>query len=377
MNYFKIIDEVFSEYKGPKFSIELWDGKKRWYGKKIAAHFGLIIKDPITVKKIIAQGSIGFGESFMDGTFDVEGDIEEYLRLRHQFKKVKFSLRLAIAKIISSYNIPKDRKNQIAYHYDLGNDFFSLLLDKKTMSYSAGLFKQKKDTLDQSQQNKLDLLARWIPLPANASILDIGSGWGGFAINAAKKYKWKITGITLSKKQLQFCNQLISKQQLKKLISFNYQDLFSIDTSKKYDAVIMIEALEHVGKKNLDSFFKNIHTITKPNGLFILQFTGRYKPKRVDRWTLKYVFPGGYLPTKDEVITAAQNAGFKVEEVNDDTTDYIKTMTIWIKNLKTNKNKIINKFDLRFYRLWYLWTHGAKVNFELNEMSLFRMRLKK
>jgi len=377
MNYIVVIDKFFNQYRGPKFSIELWDNKKRYYGSGASPSFKLIIKDAATVKKLLSQGSIGFGESFMDESLKIEGDIEAYLRLRHLFKKVQFSPFLAIAKYLANYTIPKDRKYQVAYHYDLGNDFFKMILDNNTMSYSAGLYKKSSEKLANAQDNKIDFICRWLSLPKNASVLDLGSGWGGFALYAAKNYKWHITGYTLSKAQLDYCRNLTKSRYLESLISFEYHDMLTNSPLIKFDGIVMIESIEHVGQKNLVPFFRKIKSFLKKGAPFIIQLTGRYIPKRVDRWTLKYVFPGGYLPTKDELLEVAKDAGFLVEEFRDNTPDYIRTMTEWIKNLEDHQSDIEKMFDRRFYRLWYLWMHGARVNFELGEMSLFRVKLRR
>lgn len=377
MNYIKVIEEIFQQYQGPKFSVQLWDSKKRFYGFGSKENFKLIIKDAFTVQRLLSQGSIGFGESFMDGSLDIEGDIEAYLRLRHNFKKIRFSPLLAFAKFLASQKIPKDRKNQISYHYDLGNQFFGKILDDKTMSYSAGLYKRSSESLANAQQNKLDFICKWFNLPKNSYILDLGSGWGGFALHAAKNYKWHVIGYTLSKAQLNYCRKLIKSNHLEHLISFKYQDMLTNFPSAQFDGIGMIESIEHVGQKNLVPFFHKINSFLKKGAPFIIQMTGRYFPKRVDRWTLKYVFPGGYLPAKDEIFETAKMAGFLIEEFSDDTLDYIRTMTEWIKNLENHQISIEKMFDKKFYRLWFLWMHGAKVNFELAEMSLFRIKLRK
>lgn len=374
MNYIKVVDKIFQQYEGPKFSVKLWDSKERFYGSGRSLNFKLIIKDAPTVQRLLSQGSVGFGESFMDESLKIEGDIETYLKLRHNFKKIRFSPFLALAKLLAGLTIPKNRKDQIAYHYDLGNNFFSMILDNKTMSYSAGLYKKNSESLANAQKNKIEFIYRWLNLPKNASVLDLGSGWGNFALYAAKKYKWQVKGYTLSKAQLDYCEKLIKTNRLNHLISFEYHDMLTNFPSAKFDGIVMIESIEHAGQKNLIPFFHKIKSILKKGAPLILQLTGRYIPKRVDRWTLKYVFPGGYLPAKSEIFEAARNTGFLIEEFRDDTEDYIRTMTEWIKNLEEHQEDIEKMFDKRFFRLWYLWMHGAKVNFELGEMSLFRIK---
>lgn len=377
MNYSAVIDEIFNQFTGPKFLIKLWDGSERSYGTGDHNIFTLTISDERTAKRLLAEGSLGFGESYMEGKIQITGDLEGYLRMRHQFKRVKRSFRLILATFLASRSIPKDRKEQISYHYDLGNDFFQMLLDRETMSYSAGRYEREYEDLGTAQENKLKFISDWMNLPAGSSVLDLGFGWGGFARFAVKKKNWQITGYTLSNAQLDYCNKLIKTNHLGNFVSFEFRDFIDNLPERQFDAITMIESIEHVGQKRLAQFFINLHKRLKPSGLLVLQLTGRYKPHRVDRWTLKYVFPGGYLPAKEELISAAKNAGFDLEEFRDDTPDYIRTMTEWIENLEGHREDIENKFGLSFYRLWELWMHGAKVNFELGSMNLFRLRLKR
>lgn len=377
MNYIKVLDDIFKQFDGPRFGVRLWDDKTTYYGKVGDPTFTLYIAKPSIVKRLLAEGALGFGESYMDETLDIEGDIEAYLKLRHQFKHVKPSLRLVLAKFWAEISKPKNRKGQISYHYDLGNDFFSLFLDKETMSYSAARFQSDKDTLDKAQKNKLSLVCEWLNLPKGSQILDLGSGWGGFAVHAVKNHGWNIDSKTLSNKQLEYCNTLIRQNKLGKEIFIEYQDFTSLKTKKIYDGVVMIEAIEHVGKDGLETFLSSISNQLQSGAPFYLQFTGRYKPKLVDPWTLKYVFPGGHLPAKSEFLDAVNVSGLKVERFEDNTEDYKKTMALWIQSLEEHQTEIEAMFGKRFFRLWKLWTHGAYVNFDIGDMSLFRVLLRK
>ncbi|OHA41975.1 MAG: hypothetical protein A3G59_00265 [Candidatus Taylorbacteria bacterium RIFCSPLOWO2_12_FULL_47_20] len=377
MNYSRVINEIFSQFTGPRFGIKLWDGTERYYGSGTSTIFTLVIDDAKTAQRLLAQGALGFGEAYMEGKLHIEGDIEGYLRLRHQFKHVRRSFRLILATFLATRSMPKDREDQIAYHYDLGNDFFKMILDHETMSYSAGLYESESDDLESAQKKKIALVCKWLNLPSGSSILDLGSGWGGFAKYAAQKKNWRVTGYTLSNAQLEYCRQLVKTDGLEKSISFKYQDMIVDLPVGQFDGIVTIESIEHVGKERLPQFFSKLHERLKPGGALIIQLTGRYKPRSVDHWTLKYVFPGGYLPAKEELITAATQAGFSVEEFRDDTPDYIRTMTEWIKRLESHQIDIEKKFDGSFYRLWYLWMHGAKVAFEINSMNLFRIRLRR
>ncbi len=377
MNYIEVIDEIFSQFKGQKFAIKFWNGKTIQYGSGKSPAFTLIFKDEVTVQRLLGQGSLGFGESYMDESLQIEGDIESYLRMRHQFKHIKPSLRLAIARILSNKPRHKSRKDQISHHYDLGNDFFKLILDNTTMMYSSAFYKNEKEKLNSAQTNKIEFICKWLDLPSNSQVLDLGSGWAGFAKIAAQKFKWNVIGLTLSQAQLAYSQDLTEKEKLQKKVVFKEQDFVKALPSKKFDGAVIIESIEHVGQNNLQKFFKDVAKVLKSGAPFIIQTTGRYEIHRVDKWTLKYVFPGGYLPSKGELLKYAQDAGFTVELFRDDTDDYIRTMTIWIQNLEKNQKTIEKMFDKSFYRLWYLWMHGAKVNFEIGDMSLFRIKLRR
>jgi len=378
MNYIKVIDDIFKQFSGLRFGIRFWNNETKYYGSgKNDSHFTLCINDPKAIRRLLAEGALGFGESYMDETLDVEGDIEAYLKLRHQFRHVKPSVRLAYAKFIANLTQPRDRKGQIAYHYDLGTDFFSLFLDKETMSYSAGRYLAEDETLGQAQINKLKLVSDWINLPKGSQILDLGSGWGGFAKYVAKKQALDVHGYALSEKQLAYANELIQKEKLSDKVTFEYKDFTKELSQTQYDGVVMIEAIEHVGKDDLSDFLTEVSKLLKPNAPFYLQFTGRYKPKLVDPWTLKYVFPGGHLPAKSEFLDAVNTAGLKVEKFEDHTEDYKKTMESWIKSIEKHQVEIETMFDKKFFRLWKLWTHGAYVNFDIGDMSLFRVLLRK
>jgi cyclopropane-fatty-acyl-phospholipid synthase len=373
MNYLSVMDEIFSQFKGKKFSVKLWDGSVKSYGDSGECTFTIVIKDVNTARSLLADGSLGFGEAYTDGRLDIEGDLDEYLRLRHQFKRVKKTPRLIFSTILAKLSTPFNRRSQISYHYDIGNDFFEMILDKETMSYSSGVFKHSSDDISLSQNNKLDLVFNWLDIKQGDSIIDLGFGWGGFIKYATQKAKCYITGYTLSQAQLRYTQNLINNGNLSDLVKLEYRDMIDDLPKKQFDCAVMLESIEHVGKKRLPKFFKNIKEVIKPNGLLYIQLTGRYKIRSVDRWILKYVFPGGYLPSKGEILDSASKAGFVLEKFQDDTSDYIKTITVWIQNLERNKEKIESMFGSNFYRLWRLWMHGAKVSFETEYMNLFRI----
>lgn len=376
-SYSKMLHKIFSQIHGPKFSLKLWDIQERFYGTGPSTTFTIIIDSEETVKRLLTQGSLGFGEAYMEGHIDIEGDLEAYLRLRHQFKHVNPPLRLIWKRFLMKKTSLREREGHISRHYDLGNDFFKMILDSQTMSYSAGFYEQGSETLEEAQQKKIELVSHWIDLPPGAKVLDLGFGWGGFAQYTAEKRGWNITGYTLSNAQLQYCQEWNETNHAQQSISLEHRDMLGNMTSDQFDAIIMLESIEHIGQKEFVPFFRKLQNSLKPGGFLYIQTTGRYVSRPVDKWTLKYVFPGGYLPAKKELLTAALKAGLVVEKFQDNTPDYIHTMTMWIKNLESHQVEIEDKFGKSFYRLWKLWMHGAKVSFEVNSMNLFRLYIRR
>jgi cyclopropane-fatty-acyl-phospholipid synthase len=377
MDYGRVVDELFSHVAGVRFNVELWNGEIYEYGSGLKPAFTLVFSEEGAARRLISQGALGFGESYMDGSTAVEGDLDAYLRIRHQFKTIKPSVRLGVAAIISSSKIPKKADQQIAQHYDFGNDFFRTFLDKDTLSYSCGLYYSGRESLSRAQKQKLEYVCEQLQLPPGARVLDLGCGWGGFASYAAAKYKWHITSVTLSKEQEKYCKELFATKSLDTTVSLKYGDMLKEIPGGPYDAIVMIESIEHVGRTRLKDFMGNLYSKLAPGGVVYIQTSGRYKPKRLDRWTLKYVFPGGHLPSQQELVDYASSAGFELKQFIDDRQDYIRTIDGWIRNFESREDMIIAMFDQQTYRLWKLWLHGAKIGFEMGTMGLFRIRLQR
>lgn len=377
MKYASVVDDIFCQFKGRRFSIRLWDGTERVYGTSGESEFTLVLKDAETLKRLLAQGALGFGEAYMEGRLEVEGNLDAYLRLRHEFKPSTFSLRLTISALLARATLMQSRQSQVSYHYDLGNDFFKLFLDAGTMSYSAGRFVDANTSLEEAATEKFKLVATWLNLKSVSSVLDLGSGWGGFAEYAAGERGAKVVGYTLSKKQLQFSRNLIHEKHLDSLVTFEEKDMLGALSKARVDSVVMLESIEHVGKQYLSHLFRSASDALRPGGRMYVQATGRYKPYKVDQFILKHVFPGGYLPTKDELVEHAQAAGLELAEFRDDTPDYIRTMSAWIEGIESHQGDIERMYSPEFYRLWKLWTHGARVAFEVESMNLFRMLFQK
>jgi cyclopropane-fatty-acyl-phospholipid synthase len=311
-------------------------------------------------RKVLTEGELGIGESYMDNWWDA-GKVDELIfkivsaRLEEKVR-LKFSIILKIlsARII---NLQSKRRAFIIgeKHYDMGNDLFSLMLDKR-MNYSCAYWKDT-DNLEKAQEDKLELICRKILLEPGMRILDIGCGWGAFGKYAAEKYKAEIVGITVSKEQVELGRKLCEGLP----VEFRLMDYRDLD--EKFDRIVSVGMIEHVGYKNYRTFFEIASRCLNDNGLFLLHTIGNIKSeKSIDPWTDKYIFPNGMLPSVAQIGKAIEKL-FVMEDWHNFGKDYDKTLMAWYENFEMNWDKIKDKYSDRFYRTWKYFLLSAAGSF--------------
>jgi cyclopropane-fatty-acyl-phospholipid synthase len=307
-------------------------------------------------KRAITEVELGMGESYMDGWWDAENidalifrivraDLQEKLR-----RNYKVALQLAGFYLI---NMQSRRKafEVGERHYDLGNELFQNMLDKR-MNYSCAYWKDAK-TLDEAQENKLELICKKLYLEPGMRVLDIGCGWGAFGKYAAEKYNVETVGITVSKEQVELGRKLCGGLPVEFRL-MDYRDVNAPKESlrKKFDRIVSVGMIEHVGYKNYREYFSIANKCLKDNGLFLLHTIGDVRSlKSTDAWTHKYIFPNGMLPSVAQLGKAIEGL-FVMEDWHNIGADYDKTLMAWYDNFKNSWNKIKDKYDERFYRMW-------------------------
>ena len=308
------------------------------------------IHNPNFYERVLSGGSLALGESYMDGWWDCdaidqffERILEDRLHKKVKVNAIRFLWVKLKAKII---NAQKRSKAFVIgeWHYDIGNNLFSILLDKR-LNYSCGYWEKAK-TLDNAQEEKLDLICRKMELRPGMKILDIGCGWGGFVKYAAEKYGANIHGITVSNEQLKFANKFC--QGLDVIIELkDYRAL-----KEKFDRIVSIGMFEHVGFKNYRTFMKIVHQCIEADGLFLLHtIAGNTSANSTDSWLNKYIFPNSLIPSAKQITTAAEGL-FLIEDWHSFGQYYDKTLMAWYNNFTKNWTKIKDKYDDRFYRMW-------------------------
>ena len=295
---------LFNNIKGVSFTVELWDGETIKVGEG-EDEFTVIIKEPIHEKDLLTSTTLTLGEAYMDGNIKIEGDLYYVLdKLLSIYDN--FSTKLdKLPKIFKTSKDKKCQKKEVCSHYNLGNDFYSKLLDE-TMSYSCAYFKKEDDTLYDAQMNKIHHILKKLNLQENMSLLDIGCGWGYLLVEAAKKYKVKGTGITLSEEQYKGCLQRIKEEGLEDYVNVMLMDYRDLKKSGLlFDRVVSVGMIEHVERENYKLFFDNVNSVLKKKGLFLLHYISSVKEGNGDAWIRKYIFPGGIIPSLREIIDVA------------------------------------------------------------------------
>jgi len=306
------------------------------------------IHDNRFYRKILAEGSLGLGESYMDGWWDCDRLDEFFYKVLSSNLEKKVGKRGILWHILKAKFLNLQNKSKAfevgEKHYDIGNKLYEKMLDKR-MVYTCGYWKNAK-TLDKAQEDKLDLVCRKIGLKKGMKILDIGCGWGSFAKYAAEKYGVKVVGITISKEQVKLARKLCNGFD----VEIRLQDYR--DVNEKFDAIISLGMFEHVGPKNYKTYMKKVSEYLKDDGLFLLHTIGGSNSKGISNpWIDKYIFPNGVLPSIKQIINASDKI-FVMEDWHNFEYDYDKTLMAWHDNFNKNWDKIKKNYNNRFRRMW-------------------------
>ena len=391
MNIKKIPDQIvlnsLKNISYGKIQFINYDGKKTLLGKDNSGKtVTLRLKKPGLTFEIINKGSIGLAESYMRGDFDTNNltDLIE-IAAKNINKVHKFSgiLDFPLVNYFKKFfikNTKKKSRENISKHYDLGNEFFSLWLDK-TLTYSSAIFEDQKNDLENAQINKYKKLTSLTKLKPGDKILEIGCGWGGFAEFIGKNYDVELDCITISKKQYEFAKERIYKNGLNEKV--NIQMLDYRDVNKKYNAVASIEMIEAVGQNYLPSYFKKIKDSLSEGGIAAIQAI-TIDDKIYDRYKLKtdfiqkYIFPGGFLPSKKEILKLSNQNGLYFDKCNSYGLDYSNTLRIWRSEFAKKWNSISQQgFDDTFKRMWNFYLSYCEAGFKAKNIDLIQFSMNK
>lgn len=372
-----IVKSIAEHLSDRPFDLEYWDGEIIKYGEG-EPEFKLIIKNFPSKKELLSDPSVALGEAYMKGDIDIEGDLQKFfesiIRNKDSFMNKNTVFRLASK--IKAPSLIKSKKD-ISHHYDIGNDFYSLWLDK-TMSYSCGYFKNPTDTLYDAQMNKIHHILKKLNLKEGQHLLDIGCGWGYLIIEAAKLYKVKALGITLSEEQFKKAKERIKQEGLEDLVDVQLMDYRNLEKSNlEFDRIVSVGMAEHVGHANLPLFFKNVDSVLKESGLFLLHNITNLVETEGNKWITTYIFPGGYLPTLREELNIAADINFRTLDVESLRLHYMKTLEEWCKNFMNHLDEEREMFDDEFLRMWHLYLATCAAAFHYWDIDIHQILFSK
>lgn len=344
----KFLQSAFSDTVAVKY----WDGSEEKYGEG-DIKFKVCMNKPISEKDILRDPFLTLGEAYMDGILDFEGNIREILESVYKNRESflnKADIFSKVYKILP--NTLKRSKTDVQYHYDQGNDFYSLWLDK-TMSYSCAYFKHENDSLYQAQLNKVDHILKKLNLKEGQTLLDIGCGWGELILMAAKKYGVKAVGITLSKEQLKKANERIEENNLQGKVEVKLADYRELaDKKQKFDRIVSVGMIEHVGRKNLSTYMEDVRDMLNPGGVSLLHCITAQTEGEVNEWIKRYIFPGGYIPSIRELVSLMADNDLHLVDAESLRLHYFKTLKCWAENFEGAIDEVKKMKDTRFIRMW-------------------------
>jgi len=329
-------------------------------------------------QQIFSKGSLGLGESYMDGWWDCEQLDQLFFKIiRAEMEgRLKYTPSMSLqllfpvlkAKVLNCQR--KSRAFKVGeHHYDIGNDLYQGMLDKR-MVYTCAYWKDARN-LDEAQEAKLDLVCQKLKLRSGMHILDIGCGWGSFSKYAAEHYQVKVTGITVSRKQVELVQENCSGLPIDIKLQ-DYRDL-----TGKFDHIVSLGMFEHVGYKNYRTYMEIVHRCLKDDGLFFLQTIGRQKSAAsFDFWLDKYIFPNAIIPSIKQIDTAIEGL-FVKEDWENIGTHYDKTLMAWFQNFNNNWLKLRSNYDERFYRMWKYYLLSCAGLFRAGKQEVWQIVLSK
>ena len=334
----------------------------------------ILIKDQKFFKALIRPDALSFGEAYIKGYFDISGSIRELYELCCA-RLLKTEQKKSIAKFCSKFFVkPRQKeKENIEYHYDTPSDFYRVFLGE-TMGYTCGYYVNQKTTMDDAQNEKMDIICRKLKLKKGEKLLDIGCGWGNFTVFAAKHYGIDVTGITLSSEQKDYAEKWIKKEGLSHKIQIkmlNYRDL----GTEMFDKISCVGMSEHVGKVNMFSFFKIVHKCLKKGGLFMQHTitTNTDRKKGYENSFLdKFMFPGGELMLEHDLVRLASSSGFELLNAENFRTHYVRTLNDWIVRMEKHKDKLLKIVSANVFRIYHVFFIGSLISFKIKEISLFQ-----
>lgn len=393
----ELLDSITAGYPRRDFAVRLWNGDI--WGDAASPRFTFVLKHPGALRRmLLGANQVSLGEAYIYDDFDVEGNLEAALEfgdylVAHELELME-KLRLAglLLRLPNGahhhdqvephlrgnvHSKHRDRE-AVGYHYNLSSDFYRLWLDRN-MVYSCALYERDDEDLDAAQVRKLDYLCRKLRLRAGETLLDIGCGWGGLILHAAKRFGARALGVTLSEPQAEWAQRRIRDEGLSDLCEARVCDYRDLDPSSQFDKIVSVGMFEHVGEDRLPEYFHHAWKLLRTGSVFLnhgISTAATYHrkgPSFID----KYVFPDGGLVPLATTIRIAEACGFEVRDVENLREHYTRTLRQWVRRLESRYDDARRITNETVYRIWRLYMAGCAHAFNIGRVNVHQVLLSK
>lgn len=355
--------------------VTYWDGKTDVYGDG-EPQVAITFHEPISIRDVRNNASIALGEAYMDKKIEIDGSIQKLICAAYEsagsFLRSSHLRRL----IPKQSHSEKASKEDIQDHYDIGNDFYRLWLDK-SLTYSCAYWEPgNNDDLYKAQLAKVNLILRKLNPQPGKTLLDIGCGWGTLMLTAAKDYGLKVTGVTLSEEQYNFVSKRIKDEGLGNVAEVKLIDYRELG-KRQWDYVTSVGMFEHVGKENLGLYWKDVARYLKDGGTALIHGITRQQGGATNGWINKYIFPGGYIPGLTEQIGHVIDADLQMTDMEMLRRHYQRTLECWDRNFNAHREQIQDMMGERFTRMWDLYLQACAASFESGNIDVIQFLVTK
>jgi len=351
------------------------------------------LNKPLTLKilnkklnwKLLINPDLSFPEAYINGDIKIEnGSLLDFLNLtfenlgRGEINASGYLIKklLHVWRYFTNYNIPIKSKKNAKHHYDMGEDLYDLFLDKKYRQYSCGYWKSAKDTLEDSQQNKINHIIKKLDLRPGQTVLDIGAGWGSMCFEIVKQSQCEVTGVTLSENQFEYCKKKAKELKLDNQCHFKLLDYRHL--KGKFNRIVSVGMLEHVGRKFYKTFFKKINDLMTEDGISLIHTIGSINFKDSPQpFIQKYIFPGGVVPSASDLINAVEKTNLILSDMESLIHHYDKTLKAWLDRFLENRDKAKKMYSEKFCRMWEFYLASCSASFKYRDLLVYQLQIVK
>lgn len=336
----------------------------------------VVIQDRDTLSSLVRDPEVGFGDAYMDGRIEVEGDLVRFLEAVYQGMDNSATTGKWLSKLASKWldfaqdNSRSGSSNNIHRHYDLGNDFYKLWLDDQLV-YTCAYFPTPSSTLEQAQIAKMDHVCRKLQLRPGETVVEAGCGWGALGLHMAREYGVTVKAYNISHEQIAFARERARAEGMSGRVEYIEDDYRTI--SGKFDVFVSVGMLEHVGLKHYQELSDIIHRTIGDTGRGLLHFIGRNSPAVFSRWIRKRIFPGAFAPSLRQSLAVLEPRNFSVLDVENLRMHYAKTLEHWLERFERSWQQVTAMYDTRFARAWRLYLAGSIAAFRTGNLQLFQI----